>query len=325
MMEIAQRSVLTIATGNPVYMALAANLARSFKLWHKNSQIHFTLVTDQKHLLPPDLRDIDLVEIEPGQYGKGFSTKLHLDRFAPAQQTLFIDSDSLCVGPLDGVFDQFAGKSVSVIGRNISEGEWFGDVNATCSHFNLPSIPCFVGGIYYLEKGHISSSVYAAARELESQYDQLGLVRLRNLPNEEPLMAISMAMHRQLPLRDNGDIKAEPMFYPSKVDVDVFRGRAILLNNSEDPNHNSPWRLRESQPLIVHFHSSNAERNPYTREAIKLERVMAKGWPLSLARGYAAITCTAPQSFLNTSKAILRPIYRKFFGPRSIRKSVRIA
>lgn len=321
------KAVLTIATGRPIYIKMAVNLARSFKLWHKGSSIRFTLVTDQKHLIPSDLKDIDVVEIDPGQYGTGFSTKLHLDKFATADCTLFIDADCLCVGSLEPIFNKFAGHSVSVVGKNIDGGDFFGDVRSICAHFGLPHIPCFVGGIYYIEKGSVADRVYASARELEAQYDQLGLVRLRNVPNEEPLMAIAMALHGQSPVKDDGSIKGEPMFYPSKVEVDVFKGTSTLLNLPEDPNHVSHWHwhLREAHPLLVHFHCAYVDHDPYIREAVKLEKVMAGGWPLTLAHAYAVATRTVPHSLMGRGKKALRPVYRKLFGTRRVKKSRRIA
>jgi len=81
--------VLTIATGKSIYIQMAVNLARSFKWWHKNSDIKFAIATDQAYLIPPDLSDILIIELQPNQYGQGFSPKLHLDKISPADNTLF--------------------------------------------------------------------------------------------------------------------------------------------------------------------------------------------------------------------------------------------
>lgn len=152
MIVCTQRAVLTIATGKPIYIQMAVNLARSFKWWHRNSSIRFIIVTDQKRSIPSDLSDIKVIELQPGQYGQGFSPKLYLDKLAPAEQTLFIDADCLCVGSLESVFNRFAKHAVSVVGGTISEGEWFGDVAALCQRFGVEALPKFNGGIYYLEK-----------------------------------------------------------------------------------------------------------------------------------------------------------------------------
>ena len=318
------KAVMTIATGKPIYLKMAVNLARSFKVWHSQSSIRFVLVTDQKRAIPSDLSDIEVIEIKPGEYGKGFVSKLHLDIFAPAKQTLFIDSDCLCVGPLEPVFDKFKGRAVSVIGDIIKEGNCWGDVSSICRAFKIDWLPKFVGGIYYLEKGDMAKQVFASARRLESKYDEAGLLRLRGMPNEEPLVAIAMAMHGQKPITEDGSIKADLLFYPSKVKVDVFGGKASLWNLPESRKYNHHWPLRESRPLVVHFNCSFAERRYYAREAVRLEKVMSKGWPLAMASLYADITQNVPELVVEGVKDLLRPGYRRLLGTREVKKSNRL-
>jgi hypothetical protein len=318
------KAVLTLATGKPIYLQMAINLARSFKRWHQKSDIKFVLATDQRDSLPADLNDIEIVEMLAGQYGIGFSPKLSLDQITPAEKTLFVDADCLCFGSLESVFDRFEGKAVSVIGKSISEGEFFGDVKTLCRSFLLSELPYFVGGIYYLETGELSQRIYQTARALEPRYDEIGLVRLRGRPNEEPLMALSMAIHGASPLLEDGTIKAEPMFYPSHLTVDVLRGKAELRNCSNHPKYSTTWGLTHSKPLIVHFHCSHAERAPYTRECLKLEKIMAAGWIPWIASIYAFWVCSIPQMVIDNFKFIFRPFYRFLFDVRPITASQRI-
>lgn len=132
-------AVFTIAVGKRLYLRMACALARSFRLWHRDQDIEFFLATDaDRASLPADLFDLKIIPLKPAQYGEGFSPKLHLDKIAPADKSLFIDADCLCVGSLEQAFADFRGHSVSVIGREISNGEWYGDVAAICRRFNLP-------------------------------------------------------------------------------------------------------------------------------------------------------------------------------------------
>ena len=133
-----------------------------------------------------------------------------------------------------------------------------------------------------------------------------------------------MSMHGQTPIPDDGTIKAEPMHYPCGVEADVFQGKASLWNLPKDPRYLSNWHLTEAHPLIVHFHCDGTESDPYTREVIKLEKVMAKGWPLWAASAYASVIYSAPQAAFRFTKDTFRPLYRKLFGVRSISKSKRI-
>jgi hypothetical protein len=318
-----QRAVLTIATGKAVYIEMAANLARSFKYWHNGSNIRFALATDQPQFIPPDLHDIEVISLRPGQYGPGFSPKLYLDQLAPASKTLFIDADCLCVGPLDAVFDQFEGHAVSVIGDTVSDGEAWGSVPDICEACQIESLPRFVGGVYYLEKGEVSSKVFEKARELEPRYDDIGLARLRGFANEEPLIAIAMAICGQSPIAEDGRIKADAMSFTFREDVDVIKGRAALFNKEGGP---FPTRvtLTEAHPLIVHFNCTFAERHPYPRETFKLEKVIAKGWPKWLASVCAGLSRSAPQKATQVFKDLFRPAYRKVFGVRGVAPSKRI-
>jgi len=70
--------------------------------------------------------------------GQGFSAKLHIDRLAPTSKTLFIDADCLCVGPLHSLFDRLGGKAVTVVGSEITKGDWFGDVTGCLAFWSNP-------------------------------------------------------------------------------------------------------------------------------------------------------------------------------------------
>lgn len=319
-----KKSVLTIATGNPIYIKMAVSLARSFKVWHKNSSIQFSIATDQKDLIPADLLDLNIVEVSPGQLGSGFSPKLHLDTLAPAENTLFVDADCLCCGSLEPAFEKFSGKAVSVIGKKIFDGNFFGDVEAIRRQFKIDYMPYFVGGVYYIEKGETSTKIYQKARALEKQYDDIGLVRLRGKQNEEPLISIAMSIYGQTPIREDGTIKSEPIFYPSGMSIDVLGGKAVL-HNLPNASFCKTWGVTKSEPAIVHFHCSNAERSPYTREVLILEKVFQYGWNFRIARFYAYWKITVPQHVSDNLKETFRPLYRFLFGVRKIQKSRRIS
>lgn len=324
MTEQLSRAVLTIATGKPIYIKMAVNLARSFKWWHRDSSIRFVLATDHKELLPPDLSDVDVIELQPEQYGQGFSPKLYLDQLTPAKKTLFIDADCLCFGSLDTVFDNFENHSVSAIGDSISQGEFFGDVAHICQQFQIDYLPRFVGALYYIEKNDISNRVFTKARELEEKYDDIGLIRLRGHKNEEPLIAIAMALNGQKALTDDGNIKADRMSYDYRMKADVFQGIAKLWNHCKNPQDFPTWvHLPEAHPIIVHFNAHYTECEPYTSESIELQLVMVNKCPIWAARCYTFIICSLPETIIRLSKETLRSLFRKFFGIRKITPSLR--
>ena len=324
-MAMATRAVLTLAVGKEVYVRMAANLALSFRWWHRKSDIKFFLATDRRDLVPPDLHDIGIVELQPGELGHGFSPKLHLDRLAPAAKTLFIDADCLCVGSLESVFARFDGRPVGVVGGSISTGEWFGSVDQLCQRFGVAALPKFNGGIYYLEKGEVSRQVYAQARALESEYDALGLTRLRGRPNDELLMAISMATHSLCAIPDDGSILSDPQACPGPLSLDVIRGGSRLSNPpAPDPRHQSWYPFQEVSPVVVHF-LGDTHRSYQYRSAAGLLRFASAG-PLArlLSRVYVYSVIWLPGRCWASLKPRLRGIYQKLFGFRPLRASERL-
>lgn len=316
---MSEKSILSVATGPKLYLELAVNLARSFKWWHRDSDISFALATDQAHQLPDDLQDIDIIDVAPGEFGQGFSPKLYLNQLAPAQHTLFVDADCLCTGSLEEAFRRFEGHEVSVIGRPITEGEWFGDVAAVLQRFALSSMPRFNGGVYYLEKGEGSDSVFKTAQELEDRYDEIGFQRLRTRPNDEVLLSVAMALQGQAPVPEDGTIMNSTLACPGGMKIDTLRGVSRLYNPESHPDHNDWYPLEELNPTLVHFLGHQTAQYPYRREALRLKRVMADGWPVPLADAWAASTYSAPYLLKEKSKDLLRPVYHKLFGTRPIK------
>jgi hypothetical protein len=316
-----QQYVLTIATGKKLYLDLAVNLARSFLRWHDGGEIKFQLVTDLQQHVPRDIRSkIQIIEIKPGEFGLGFSTKLFLDHLSSPGQTLFIDSDCLIFGNLAKVFESFKGHKVSVIGNYITDGEWFGDVKEICSKFKIPHLPKFNGGIYYLEKGPVADKVYHIARDLERQYDRIGFVRLRNRPNDEVIMALAMQLEGLAPLIDDGSIMSDPQACPGRYQIDVRSGSTLLVNPPLPHPEHRPWYPFEKvTPLIVHFLGAYTLHYPYRREVYRLSHNL--NW-FGIFKSVIAIEY--PERFKLFLKNTFRSAYHKFWGIRKIKSSERM-
>lgn len=318
-------AVFTIAVGKPIYLEMACALARSFRLWHRSGGIAFFLATDAgASTLPKDLRDLPLIPLLPGQYGRGFMPKLCLDKMAPADRSLFIDADCLCVGSLQPAFEVFAGRSVSVIGREISGGDWFGDVGSVCRQFGVASIPRFNGGAYYLERGETCSRVYETVRSLLPRYDEVGFTRLRHSANDEVLVALAMALHGQRAIPEQGDIMNSLLAGPSGVELDVFAGHALLKNRKNDPRHNPWYEQEELRPRVVHFLGGDIDEYPYGQEVRRLELVCGKSWPIWLATLFVRMTFSWPWIIAKSFKRLLRPLFHRLVGPRRVKASARL-
>ena len=320
-----KRAVITIATGKRVYFDMAIALARSYLLWNKNADIEFFIVTDRLDELPKDLAKISIMRFKPGELGVGFSMKLKLDQIAPAEQTLFIDADCLCFGPLESVFDRFNGHAVSVIGGSISSGQWFGDIAKICTLFSVSEIPKFNGGIYYLEPGAKATSVYEKARDLEHKYDELGLVRLRGSANDELLMSIAMAVEGCTGIEDDGTIHGDVGSCPKLVSLDVLSGQACLYNpDPPDPLYRDWYPARKIRPLVVHCLGDFTVKWPYRAEEKLLQLVMGRQIPSLISRLWVNVTFRYPSMCKEYLREKLRPIYHAFFGVRAVKKTGRI-
>ncbi len=325
MQATVKRAVITVATTKLVFVRMALALARSFFYWNRNSDIDFHLITDLEFPVPRDLEAMKLIRAPFGHWGVGFSPKLKLDSIAPAERTLFLDADCLCFGRLDDVFDRLAGRAVSVIGTTISTGSWWCDVDATRKRFNLGPLPMFNGGLYYIEPGAKASAVYGRARELEAQYDKIGLARLRGRPNDEILMAIAMAEHGLSAIEDDQTLWG--CLYDNRVslkEISVLDGVCTLYNPPPPHREHRPNRpVVEFSPRVVHFIDYTSERWMYRKEELKLNLVSAAHFPKPLAKAIANGWVALPGYTSDVLKRALRPTYRRFFGTRKVRQHLK--
>lgn len=321
----ANKNIITLATGKKFYFDLAINLARSFVVWNKHAGIDFYIATDLNYELPDDLAGyIKIISLKPNQYGLGFSPKIHLDKIAPPGRTLFIDSDCLIFDNLLNVFERFEGKTVSVVGSHISSGEWFGNIDIICKKFNLPHIPKFNGGLYYLENGPETTEIYKSAREIEKNYDEIGFVKLRNRPNDEVIMALAMQIHNQTPVADDGKVMSDPQACPGGYKINIINGKRWLFNPPfPHPLHQVWYPFEKVEPIIFHFLGSYTHDYPYRREAYRLKKTLKNQLNLR-TESFAKIFIEWPDRIESSFKKLLRPTYTFLFGHRKIKKSERI-
>lgn len=313
-----EHAVLTISCGKQLYLNMASSLARSFRVWHNGNSLSLFIATDAPQRFPRDVQDdpgVQFIDIGSRDFGEGFENKLHIDDLLPAERTLFVDADCLLAGPLDPVFEAFEGRSVSVVGGEKSKGEWFGDLSARCERFGVESVPVFVGAVYYVEDDETAREVFATARNVRDQYDEAGFVRLRGLPNEEPLISLGMALHDQEPVPDDGTIKADAMHFEDEMHIDVLEGQSYFRGNSD---RTTAWGVREAEPIIAHFNDSYAEKLPYIREQRKLEKIFVDGASPTWASAYATLTRSLPFWVTECTKDLFRPVYHALWGPREI-------
>lgn len=253
------KGIITIATGHQRYLVMAENLARSVKL--HNPGLSVCVVSDQAEA--KSVREFDLVvEPDPG-IGMGLVQKTNIYAYSPYDNTLFIDSDCLVVGPLDEMFERFSGHGFSVLGRVQNDGRIFGtDIALLREQLGIDYMPHFNGGVYYFEKGPVAEQAFLYIRQLIPRYDQLGLARHRGSINEEPLMGIAMARFGFRPVEEY----PAGMFYPEgqsgRFHIDTLLGGSAFTLYG-----------RKVNPVVVHFGGGYATAFHYRRETAKLNMV----------------------------------------------------
>jgi len=108
-----REGILTSSYGDATYRRLAVTLARCLALHAPGTPR--VVVTDQ-----PDAPELhahfdDVVPLRP-ELGDAFIQKLHLHRYSPFDRTLYIDSDSLVVEPIEHAWAAFRGRPFAVVG-----------------------------------------------------------------------------------------------------------------------------------------------------------------------------------------------------------------
>ncbi len=321
-----QRAVVTLACGTPYYVRLASNLARSFKVWHKESHIRFVFITDQPESVPPDLSDLHIITVAKNHLPAGFASKLHLYDLSPAEETLFIDSDCLCFGPLEEVFEIFHEHDFSSLGRMLTEGDVFGDIAQRKRSFGVASIPHFVGALYYFRKSEKARAIFKKSLELMERYDDIGMLRLAGLPNEEPLFGLAMALAGESVVHDDCSIKADVMYFPKRISVSVYNGSARLEGEKKrDVSVPFDENITIAHPRIVHFNYNYSETGEYRAQCYILNKVQRQNWPASVAEVVAQIRYTLTDRTAQKVRSLVRPFYRRLFGVRPVKMSKRFA
>lgn len=316
-----KRCVSTVAVGKPYYHTLAINLLRTFILWNSNNDIHFLLLTDNElyYTQFASLPKVKIKQIAIGDTNASFTSKLKLAENIIAEENLFIDCDCLIYHDLDHIFNYFSHTNFSAIGNSITNGNFFCDVASTLKHFNIAAMPKFVGSVYYYKKNEVVNKIFDTAIKLRDQYDQLNFVRLRNAENEEPLLAVAMALNNETVLANDGSIKADAMFY-RHITCNVSTGLTKLTKPLQEIAQNEIIPPI-STPAIIHFNASFSESFVYKSDIFRLNH---PHYHSLVINSIIFLKFKAADYIQSAFKKIFRPVYHLIFGFRKIKKGHRV-
>lgn len=133
---------------------------------------------------------------------RGFSHKLHLDRYSPFEETFFFDSDVLVFRPLEGVLDRWRAQPYSACGYYLRTGvSTFGldkvHVLNVIGHKELVCIDG-AGHAYFRKPGCVE--LFDLAREIAADYPKF-TGRVIPLADED-VVAIAMTILDLKPMSD---------------------------------------------------------------------------------------------------------------------------
>lgn len=237
--------VVVMAYGEQRFRAQAVDLARSLRLHcptvacavvtDRPEDRAFQEVFDHVVALPPDTP----LDCRP---------KLDLDRRTPFRRTLYLDSDSLVFRDIRFVLDRNRGRDVVVLGRQVRDGRWYGDVRAMCRLAGAGSIPQFNGGVLYLADTPVTSGVFRRARGLAERYGELGLDTFNGGVADEPLLAMALAEQGIIADPRDADTSMTLLGLQGEPLLDMSAGRAEFVKNG-----------RTVAPAVVHFAAEYSE------------------------------------------------------------------
>ncbi len=253
-----KKGFVTLATGDDQFYKIAFNLLKSYK--HFTSEpLPFAIVCDRENSFTEAFDDVIILENPTRSY----MDKLSLLKIVPYDETIFIDADCLAYGDLNGIFDLF---------KEADDLCCFGNVLPLDSHdgfFKLEDIGQYAkqisfcidlhGGIVFYRKSDILGRVYDTCCEIRDHYHEYKFKYFKK-PADEPIMALSMAIHGLRPLAAN----FSPLrYYPActkSIHFDILNGKATIKNEESS-----------SEILIVHFGSTVTKEQIYLIEEHNLD------------------------------------------------------
>jgi hypothetical protein len=249
--------IMTIASGDDVYIRMGATLGRSLR--RSNPGVPIAVVSDRSHSVLD--RIFDRVIPQDDAYGKGWLQKLHLDKYAPFERTMFIDADSLALRSVEKFFELLQDRPFAAVSRgDATAGRWYGDVAKICTRFDVPHMPRLNGGVYYFDRSETAQRIFALSREMIPEFDNpdSGLERLQGAVPDEPLVSLSMARSGVPTFEDHKKLMCCPMDC-DWLRIDTLAGRAEFGRDG-----------CVFAPAILHFNAGYWDYFHYRREAVKL-------------------------------------------------------
>jgi hypothetical protein len=249
---VAKKGLITIAFGKPKYLRQAVCLARSLRYHMPDWPV--SLVTDQLVFDGSDMFD-QIIPLNQ-KLGRGVTQKLGLYESSPYEETLFIDSDCICVRDFSAEFAQIRQRDfASVGGEYLKAGDrekTIKDLAKTLAELGISRFLKFNGGVYFFRKSGLAEAVFGTALSLLERYQDLGIRQFDSAgANDETLFGLAMELHQIELFRDKSRMMRTPWGVTSRIEIDPLGAGCHFLKNG-----------RRVEPALIHFcgpHGSGPE------------------------------------------------------------------
>lgn len=240
------RGFVTIATGSEKYYNMAVHLLRSYRK-HAIDDTPFAIICDRENSA---LQEFDQV-VHMDEASCSYMDKLMLYRYAPYDESIFIDADSLILSDPSGLWRDFSdADDVSCYGCTYpldSERGWFAYEGCGEYKADIQFLIDLHGGIYFLRKGERCKSIFEKAIELADQYNHYSFRNFAK-PADEPVIAMSLAIHHSRPCGKPMRVLFVPSYWGG---VRVTLAGELLVHGEK------------RNVEILHFATQNTERFLY--------------------------------------------------------------
>jgi hypothetical protein len=254
---------MTMAYGPERYLRMAKGMVRSIRLYDRKCPV--AIVTDRS---PASLsRWFDIVVPVDHSFGSGLAQKLHLDCYAPFDETLFVDADFLFFRDPHTVWDKFRAVSgFGLYGYHMNPGDEHYAVEDLSAFTNMLGMNRMImtnTGILYFDRSAIAGRVFELARELASKADSLGVQRHpAGFFNDEPIFAAAVEL-LGLPLVH---VDERPLFKLAHLGTEGLMEVDVRRKTSRHS-----VKGEEFEPALIHFNVGSQGSRVYDRELRRLE------------------------------------------------------
>lgn len=260
-----KRGFVTIATGNIQYFKIAANLLASYR-YQADEKMPFAIICDRENQYT-DLFD-DVVILDKVYHS--YLDKLCLTEYAPYDETIFIDADSLAYKDLNDFWNFFPEKEdFSAFGKDYPLDypyAWFKAEDTGEFREKITFLPEFIGGVYFIRRTEKLKNFTATVQYILKNYYRYKFIRF-NDPADETIFALAMAVHGMHTV----DRTLAPICFfllISDFYFNITQNKVRYLNRYELDH--GPY----DEAYLVHWGSSNTKSNPYLREVLRLNRLV---------------------------------------------------